>query len=278
MASRKHVQLSRAALADMDPAELEAAGKLGARRFRRWANDRILRDLAGKLTAEDMQGLFSPVPFGNAPVKSALQLASEPRAYAIWESFVSIDMDRQARVLEKWEAHIREERRLGRLPSRVPPEVKALQAWGKVSRKARHGLRQASLAAVEALEAEVLAAKEEGEVGLCLSSSFQRLLVHGIAEYHHLLSASRTEGDGTRVTHVKLRRGEAPQAGAGAIGREEYRVAEVLCLLQLREGDEVWLGAHGPAADDCAADAHVDEVPRSPHGAAGDAACDWVVV
>lgn len=68
--------------------------------LRRWANDRILRDLAGKLTAEDMQGLFSPVPFGNAPVKSALQLASEPRAYAIWESFVSIDMDRQARVLE----------------------------------------------------------------------------------------------------------------------------------------------------------------------------------
>jgi hypothetical protein len=36
---------------------------------------------------------------------------------------------------QKWEAHISEERKAGRSPSKVPPEVKAVQAWGKVSRK-----------------------------------------------------------------------------------------------------------------------------------------------
>ena len=47
-----------------------------------------------------MQSLFSPVPFGNAPVKSVMQQAAEPEVYAIWESFISIDMDKQSRVLK----------------------------------------------------------------------------------------------------------------------------------------------------------------------------------
>lgn len=62
----------------------------GSRRYRRLLNDKILRDMAGPLTAEDMEQLYAPPPWGLKPPKSAFEKAAETRE---WDSFRCIDMD-----------------------------------------------------------------------------------------------------------------------------------------------------------------------------------------
>lgn len=44
--------------------EIRALEAVGVRRRRRWLNDRILREMTGPLTLEDMEKQFKPVPFG----------------------------------------------------------------------------------------------------------------------------------------------------------------------------------------------------------------------
>jgi len=264
----KHIQLSRAALGDMDDPELEAASRLGGRRFRRWANDRILRDLAGKLTAEDMQGLFSPVPFGNPPKKSAMQRAAEPHVYAVWESFISIDMDKQNRVLQKWEEHVALQRKQGTSMARVPLEIQALNAWAGVSRKARNALRKAPFNTVENLEALILSQVQASSTSsadgaeLRLPSSFHRLLAHGIAEYHGLVSLSRTDADGARVTYVRRKAGAGLHGPGGPRMQEQQagggiRLAEVLYLLA-----DIAEGNHWPDVEEAAVVGVQDMAPE----------------
>lgn len=53
--------------------------------------------LAGALTHADMQELFKPVPFGEQPHITPLERAV---LLPFWESFRSIEMDKQKRVLE----------------------------------------------------------------------------------------------------------------------------------------------------------------------------------
>ena len=47
-----------------DPGVAPAAAP-GSRRARRMHNDRILRDLAGPLSSEEINQLFAPPPWGN---------------------------------------------------------------------------------------------------------------------------------------------------------------------------------------------------------------------
>lgn len=56
--------------------------RVGRERRRRWLNDKLLRDMAGALTAPDMEALFRPPPFGNpAPMRpmEAVLLPGAPR-------------------------------------------------------------------------------------------------------------------------------------------------------------------------------------------------------
>uniref|UniRef100_A0A061RUY1 Phenazine biosynthesis-like domain-containing protein 1-like n=1 Tax=Tetraselmis sp. GSL018 TaxID=582737 RepID=A0A061RUY1_9CHLO len=232
MVSRGREQ-TRFVFSDVDQAELDAASRLGARRFRRWVNDRILRDMAGRLTAEDMQGLFSPVPFGGDLRKSVIQEASEPHVYALWQSFISIDMDRQDRVLQKWEEHIASQRKSKATAAELGPETWALRTWARVGRKARNAMKRAPDGLVEKLESRILdALRADGgdsgsgsSVDLEVGSSFRRLIVHGIAEYHRLHSSSHTDPKtGARVTRVWRGRG-------GGGGGSDIRVADILSVL-----------------------------------------------
>ena len=54
--------------------------RLGRRRYRRYANERLLRALAGPLDADDFAALFLPPPFGNEPVPSAFSEAANALA------------------------------------------------------------------------------------------------------------------------------------------------------------------------------------------------------
>lgn len=66
---------------------------MGRERRRRWLNDKILRDMAGSLTAPDMASLFQPPPFGG-PIPAArptvLQTAALPNNVPLWDLFRNI--------------------------------------------------------------------------------------------------------------------------------------------------------------------------------------------
>lgn len=66
---------------------------------RRWLNDKLLRDMAGALTAQDMASLFKPVPFGEQRA-SAWERAARPEHAVLWDLFRTLDMDKQGRVLQ----------------------------------------------------------------------------------------------------------------------------------------------------------------------------------
>lgn len=95
------LQLQRvSATSELDAAELKAIAGAGVRRRRRWFNDRVLRDMAGPLTAADMEAQFKPAPFGMTDHVSPLTQALRPEHAALWDNFRQIDPEREARVLQ----------------------------------------------------------------------------------------------------------------------------------------------------------------------------------
>lgn len=96
--------------------------------------------MAGALTAPDMECLFQPPPFGG-PIPAArptvLQAAALPQNVPLWDLFRSINMDKQQRVLIKWEQHVAAKRD-GEGSSVAPcAPVVALRAWSTIGRKVR---------------------------------------------------------------------------------------------------------------------------------------------
>ncbi|KAG1662014.1 hypothetical protein FOA52_009503 [Chlamydomonas sp. UWO 241] len=198
---------------DQELAELRALEAVGARRRRRWLNEKHLRDLAGPLTAADMNSLFTPVPFGVVRDSPLTQIREDPDAAAVWDSFRNIDPEKEARVLQKWEEYNIEQARARRRGGAADadadgastPESRigggggrsrgqdsaraALEAWARVSRSSRAALRKANVHSVLALETQVLeqleASSGSGRATLSLDDAFGRLLVHGLAQTVH---------------------------------------------------------------------------------------------
>lgn len=85
---------------DYELAELRALAQVGHRRRRRWLNDKALRDMAGHMTAHDMEHQFKPIPFGAEPPASAFMEAMSSENVVTWDGFRNIDMDKEARVLQ----------------------------------------------------------------------------------------------------------------------------------------------------------------------------------
>lgn len=159
-----------------DLSELRAIARAGWRRRNRWLNDKALRDghaaKFGHMTAEDMQNQFNPPPFGG------------PERPSVFSKLAG------------------------------PEHAAAMAAWARVSRPARAALKKASPHAVMQLEHEVTALLEGGddcaELLVDVPDGFGRLLVHGLCEFHGLLSATRNVGGRTLVA-VYFRRGPAKQ-------------------------------------------------------------------
>ena len=153
------------ALTEAEVLELQALERVGQRRQRRYLNDKLLRDMAGPLSAADMSALFKPAPFGETGHVSAFTQAAAPEHAALWELFRSVDMDKEGRVLQKWEAYVRELRGEaggssggggGSAGPDESPAAAALAAWSAVAPRARRALRHASPQHVEAVEGAIL--------------------------------------------------------------------------------------------------------------------------
>lgn len=146
------VPLQAAASSEAELAELRAIERAGLRRRRRWLNDKVLRDIAGPMTAQDMHDQFHPVPFGSAGPPSAFALAATAEVAPLWDKFRNIDADKQAAVLQRWEQHNQEQavqRRRGHVSAAEPRRqhemqaaaaVAALDKWRRIARGTRCGL------------------------------------------------------------------------------------------------------------------------------------------
>eukprot|EP00197_Chlamydomonas_leiostraca_P006316 CAMPEP_0202863686 /NCGR_PEP_ID=MMETSP1391-20130828/4221_1 /ASSEMBLY_ACC=CAM_ASM_000867 /TAXON_ID=1034604 /ORGANISM="Chlamydomonas leiostraca, Strain SAG 11-49" /LENGTH=377 /DNA_ID=CAMNT_0049543345 /DNA_START=163 /DNA_END=1296 /DNA_ORIENTATION=+ len=236
-------------------AELRALEAVGVRRRRRWLNDRILREMTGPMSLEQMEAQFKPAPFGyRAP--SALEIIARPQHAAVWEGFRTIDADREERLLARWAEHNRQQGAGGREgagPTQrggQTPEAQALARWARIGKKARAALRKANVHAVLALEAQLLQYLEECVVpveaaaattsapagsspGAAPQSSpapeplllggldgWGRLLVHGLADYYGLGSSSRALSSvqsGMVVWPEQVQAGEQGQQGDGVV-------------------------------------------------------------
>lgn len=107
----------------------------GRRKTRRWANDRLLRELAGPLDASDICSLYAPPPWGmktEAPVLERITevMSTESPEAVAWKMFssVSLDMDAQEKALQRF------------VPQKT--EGAALRAWRKVDKNARDALKR----------------------------------------------------------------------------------------------------------------------------------------
>ena len=213
--------------------ELAEAARLGQRRRRRWANDRLLRELGGAMTVAEMQAQFMPPPFGAPPQPTAFERMLRAQARGEWAGFHRVDMDKERaflRTLELAEAESRRERARGgacfaarreesegsgvaegERGARVGPRV----AWGRVSAKERAALRNVVRRAPERLErlerALLEFAEAAGELAdharteaessslvLPLADSYARLLAHGLCEFHGLERRSRVAPSGAK--------------------------------------------------------------------------------
>lgn len=210
---------SRAAARDASlREELAEAARLGQRRRRRWANDRLLRELGGAMTVAEMQAQFMPPPFGAPPQPTAFERMLRAQARGEWAGFHKVDMDKERaflRELELAEHEARRERARGGEreaktdkderrgderderdePAGYAPDlhVGPRAAWGRVSAKERAALRNVVRRAPERLERleRVLLefAEAAGELELLESSSVDpEPGSHALADaYEHLV-------------------------------------------------------------------------------------------
>ena len=211
--------------------------------------------------------LQSPAP--NTPHEHEPRCLVHPCPSALclqlWELFRSVEMDRECRVLSKWQEHVRELQHAaasacGCGGSSLGPAAAALAAWAGVSGRARQALKRAPPALVGEIEAQVRAFLQQlhqqqqggegqgqglreaaagaapaaaagggggssacgsgrggvAELVLELEDGFQRLLAHGLAEFHSLCSRTRERPDGSKAVVLRLHR--APAAAAAVSG------------------------------------------------------------
>ena len=204
---------------EADAAELVAVSKLGNRKQRRWVNDHLLlREMAPQLTAESIDSLFKPVPFGDAGPPSVFMQISSVDYESLWDLFRSVDVDKQARVLAKWQMYVDELR--GRHEEKShdgvmsEQEAKRCEArrywkrWNLLGNSRKMALMKAPRAFVEEIEGYILpvlglpgtSARVPPAV---VEDSFGRLLAHSIAAFHGLPSKSKDSPQGRYVEVVQ---------------------------------------------------------------------------
>ena len=209
------------ATTETEVAELEALSKLGQRRQRRWFNEHALREMAPDLTAEAIDSLFKPVPFGEPRRPSVFVEISDESYAPIWDVFRTVDMDKEQRILGKWEAYVRElEDSLGTRAYEEEEEEgkqedhRVLAAkqyhgrWSKLMQKGKMALKKAPRAYIEEIEKGMMSClienSDSSSSSVCMrpEDSYGRLLVHSIAELHGLSSKSRECSSGNRCVEI----------------------------------------------------------------------------
>lgn len=177
---------------------LANSNRLGVRKYRRWENQCFLKALAKKL--QDSDGGPIREPLAPTSTSALTELFSDPDAMRTWLEFQTQDLAAQEKLLRQHER-----------PSGGEKDRDAAQAPEQrfllIDRHIRKVLRRSNLplGRMEELEEEVLCAFEQdpsARLTKDCENGFERLLLHGIAQYMHLTSESHTVR-GQRVTTVR---------------------------------------------------------------------------
>eukprot|EP00240_Pyramimonas_obovata_P013590 CAMPEP_0118929900 /NCGR_PEP_ID=MMETSP1169-20130426/6768_1 /TAXON_ID=36882 /ORGANISM="Pyramimonas obovata, Strain CCMP722" /LENGTH=251 /DNA_ID=CAMNT_0006872173 /DNA_START=228 /DNA_END=980 /DNA_ORIENTATION=- len=177
--------------------EIQALLRVGARRRNRWFNERLLRELAGPMDAQDMSAQYTPPPFGVPAPPSIIATAIE---HGRQELLLHLSMDEEMDMISRQDA-----------PSQSAVMFQSadifqrtVAAWSRVLPRARHALRREALLPVlfglerrlleymdAAQDAEDAAMEDVGvqdDEGLLfrLPDAFQRMLLHGLCDFYNL--------------------------------------------------------------------------------------------
>ncbi|MCO5586221.1 hypothetical protein L7F22_040160 [Adiantum nelumboides] len=232
VSKKKHRSKRNFGLSDSENERLQAEEKIRAlwklsnRHYRRWMNDRLLRELTSPLDAQEIGSLFAPPPWGEKSLASPFERVSAygeiwAQEKAAWEPFRNnVDMDMEARVLHYVAPH------QGRTLTRDAQRHKAAaKAWQGVSHKSRDVLRRSSSwHLVNIFEEKILSYLEEAKVGglncliLNVEDAYHRMLIHGICEFHGLSSKTTSDvgkGEATKSSNVivKMKGNRVPKVG-----------------------------------------------------------------
>lgn len=197
----------------LDDEELDSLNKLGQRKQRRWKNDLLLRAMAPELTADAIDGLFKPVPFGDIhPPSPFTQVADDEQVQQLWQLLLSVSAEKQQRILEKWDAHVKEllqsirtqkDDCLRQNTGMVANEYS--RRWQqKISATGRAALRKAPTQTLHEIEAKMIPCifTRDMSVDIHADDGFGRLLAHSIAQFHGLKSKSQSFSGKNRYVHV----------------------------------------------------------------------------
>lgn len=214
----------------LDEQELNSLNKLGQRKQRRCTNDLLLRAMAPEMSPDDIDGLFKPVPFGDAHPPSAFSLVEgDEGTQELWRNcLLSVGMDKQERILEKWRAYVRElnsvedeykvrddeddERKEKRVRQATVAAYR--RRWqASLSSSGRSAVKSVSDDVVREIEAKVLPCLlgVADEVELRSEDGYGRLLAHSLAKFHGLSSQTRRDKNGEK--YVSVRRRDAARPG-----------------------------------------------------------------
>lgn len=262
---KKHRSKRNSAISELENARLEAEQrvrilwKLSNRHYRRWMNDRLLRELAPPLDAQEIGSLFAPPPWGEKSIASPFERVTalgESSAYdmAAWEPFRNnVDMDAEAKALQH-----RARPQAKKQDNDILRHDAALAAWRSVSHRSRDALRRcSSWHLVEAFEEKILDFLKEMKTGganllvLEVDDSYHRMLLHGICEFHGLLSQTTSnmedmEGKGTlsAVIRVHVKKKTALRSG----GFNDYQQEMPISLMQFLTNVKKRISFAGAAA------------------------------
>jgi len=182
---------------------------LGKRAFRRYLNEKLLRELAGPLDAEQMAMLYAPPPFGEvqATVLARITEASaDNEAARAWEPFRQVDMDLQDSFLRMTGPPAS--------PKLVSSLAAAQQRWKAVEKRLREALRRGAdwplLHEIDAVVGAYAEASKEGRgasegLEMQMDDGFHRLMLHGVCQYYELVATTSLHGN-EHVTRIRQRR------------------------------------------------------------------------
>ncbi|VAI29813.1 unnamed protein product [Triticum turgidum subsp. durum] len=158
----------------------DMATKVSNRRSRRWLNDRLLIELVPRLHVEEIKGLFAPPPFGEEAPLSAFCRTSVGE----WDAFRSIDMDVEARFMQRMKQSSKQKNLVNEDESIVLNE--------------------------ERIRAFIEDTTDKDVLVLNVQDPFQRLLLHGVCEFYNVTSTTTgtvQDGKPWKTTTIKKRSG-----------------------------------------------------------------------
>jgi hypothetical protein len=184
----------------------DMATKVSNRRSRRWLNDRLLIELVPRLHVEEIKGLFAPPPWGEELPLSAFCRTSVGE----WDAFRSIDMDAEARLMERMKRSSEKQR------THVDEdELVVLNAWRRIDRQTREAIKKNFLPDLleiyeERVRTFIEDTSDKDVLVLNVQDPFQRLLLHGVCEFYSVTSTTMTsvrDGKPWKTTTIKKRQG-----------------------------------------------------------------------